>query len=168
MKRSALMVTIVPLLAIAYIVYGFAHPPWTPLRIAGLVLLIPALLLLTISRIQLGNSFSFAPQASQLVTRGIYSRIRNPIYVFGTISFIGALSLPRAALSALASRAYINPPDQPRPRRSTCPRTAFRRPVPPLQSQNVVLVPWRIANSSLSRHQRRAKSPFIFCLGRQR
>ncbi len=37
MKRSALLVTIVPLLAIAYLVYEFAHPPWTPLRLAGLV-----------------------------------------------------------------------------------------------------------------------------------
>src|ERR1700694_1995199 len=49
----------------------------------------PGPLLLTISRIQLGNSFSLAPQASQLVTRGIYSRIRNPIYVFGTIVLSG-------------------------------------------------------------------------------
>src|SRR4029077_4147701 len=56
MKRSALMVTIVPPVAIAYLVYEFAHPPWTPLRIAGLVLLIPGLILLTTARIQLGNS----------------------------------------------------------------------------------------------------------------
>jgi protein-S-isoprenylcysteine O-methyltransferase Ste14 len=89
MKRSALLVTIVPLLAIAYVLYEFAHSPWTSLRIAGLVLMIPALILLTVARIQLGNSFSFAPQTTRLVTRGIYSRIRNPIYVFGTIVFSG-------------------------------------------------------------------------------
>jgi protein-S-isoprenylcysteine O-methyltransferase Ste14 len=89
MKRSALLVTIVPLLAIAYLVYEFARPPWTPLRLTGLVLMIPALILLTVARIQLGNSFSLTPQANQLVTRGIYSRIRNPIYVFGTIVFTG-------------------------------------------------------------------------------
>jgi protein-S-isoprenylcysteine O-methyltransferase Ste14 len=89
MKRSALMVTVVPLVAIAYFVYLFAHPPWTPLRIAGLFILIPALLLLTVARIQLGNSFSLAPRATQLVTRGIYSRIRNPIYVFGAFVMVG-------------------------------------------------------------------------------
>jgi len=33
MKRSALMVTIVPLLAIAYLAYEFAHPPWTSMRV---------------------------------------------------------------------------------------------------------------------------------------
>jgi protein-S-isoprenylcysteine O-methyltransferase Ste14 len=89
MKRSALMVTVVPLLAIAYVVHEFAHPPWTPLRIAGLILMIPALILLTVARIQLGNSFSVSPQAKQLVTHGIYSRIRNPIYVFSAIALAG-------------------------------------------------------------------------------
>jgi protein-S-isoprenylcysteine O-methyltransferase Ste14 len=89
MKRSALLVMIVPLLAIAYLVYEFARPPWTPMRLTGLGLMIPALILLTVARIQLGNSFSLTPQANQLVTRGIYSRIRNPIYVFGTIVFTG-------------------------------------------------------------------------------
>ncbi len=89
MKRSALMVTIVPLLAIAYLVYEFAHPPWTSMRVTGLVLMMPALIFLTIARIQLGNSFSLAPRATQLVTHGIYSRIRNPIYLFGTFVFSG-------------------------------------------------------------------------------
>jgi protein-S-isoprenylcysteine O-methyltransferase Ste14 len=35
------------------------------------------------ARIQLGQSFSVAAKAKHLVTTGIYSRIRNPIYVFG-------------------------------------------------------------------------------------
>src|SRR5712671_4128759 len=43
MKRSALMVTIVPLVAIAELVYEFARPPWSPMRLAGLPLLTPAL-----------------------------------------------------------------------------------------------------------------------------
>jgi protein-S-isoprenylcysteine O-methyltransferase Ste14 len=89
MKRSALMVTIVPLLGISYLVYEFARPPWTTMRVAGLILLVPALILLTIARIQFGNSFSMTPQATQLVTRGIYSHVRNPVYLFGTIVFIG-------------------------------------------------------------------------------
>jgi protein-S-isoprenylcysteine O-methyltransferase Ste14 len=83
------MVTIAPLVAIAYFVYEFAHPPWTPLRIAELLLMIPALILLSIARIQLGNAFSFAARATQLVTHGIYSRIRNPIYVFGAFVIAG-------------------------------------------------------------------------------
>jgi protein-S-isoprenylcysteine O-methyltransferase Ste14 len=89
MKRGALVVTIVPLLGITYLVYTFARPPWTAMRIVGLTFMTPALLLLTIARIQLGNSFSIAPQATKLVTHGIYSRIRNPVYVFGTFVFTG-------------------------------------------------------------------------------
>lgn len=89
MKRSAFMVTIVPLVGIGYLIYEFAHPPWTPMRLAGLLLMVPGLILLTLSRIQLGNSFSLRPQATQLVTHGIYSRIRNPIYFFGSLVFTG-------------------------------------------------------------------------------
>ena len=89
MKRSELLVTVIPLVAIGYLVYVFARPPWTAMRLAGLILMIPALILLTISRIQLGNSFSFGPQATKLITHGIYSRIRNPIYIFGAMAFSG-------------------------------------------------------------------------------
>jgi protein-S-isoprenylcysteine O-methyltransferase Ste14 len=66
----------------------------------------PVLILLTISRIQLGDSFSVSPQAKQLVTRGgLYSRIRNPIYVFGTIVFAGPfLFLERSSLSRRHAR----------------------------------------------------------------
>jgi protein-S-isoprenylcysteine O-methyltransferase Ste14 len=91
MNRSALIVTVVPLMGIAYLVYTFGHPPWTALRITGLVLMIPALALVIVARIQLGESFSFSPQARQLVTRGIYSRIRNPIYGFSAIALAGLI-----------------------------------------------------------------------------
>jgi protein-S-isoprenylcysteine O-methyltransferase Ste14 len=33
--------------------------------------------------------FLAAPKASELVTTGIYSRIRNPIYLFGGLAIIG-------------------------------------------------------------------------------
>jgi protein-S-isoprenylcysteine O-methyltransferase Ste14 len=89
MKRSAVLVTSIPLVAIACLVYVFARPPWTAMRLTGLILMNPALILLTVSRLQLGNSFSFRPQATKLVTRGIYSRLGNPIHVFGTMVFAG-------------------------------------------------------------------------------
>jgi protein-S-isoprenylcysteine O-methyltransferase Ste14 len=41
-----------------------------------------------VARWQLGDAFSVAPEARQLVTRGLYSRIRHPIYVFGTLAFL--------------------------------------------------------------------------------
>ena len=108
MQRSALIVTIVPPVGIAVIVYEFAHPPWTALRIAGLAVMTIALILLTVSRIQLGNSFSLTPQARKLVTHGIYSRIRNPIYFFGIFVFTGLfLFLDRPLLLLLAVPVFI-------------------------------------------------------------
>jgi len=42
-----------------------------------------------LSRYTLGRSFSVAPKATALVTHGIYSRIRNPIYICGEIFLVG-------------------------------------------------------------------------------
>jgi protein-S-isoprenylcysteine O-methyltransferase Ste14 len=63
--------------------------PWTPWRIAGMAIMAPALLLFLLARIQLGSAFSVQAKATTLVTTGIYSRIRNPIYVFGGLLFVG-------------------------------------------------------------------------------
>jgi protein-S-isoprenylcysteine O-methyltransferase Ste14 len=89
LNRGAILVTVLPIAGAAFLVYKFAHPPWTPLRTAGLLVMAAALILLTVARINLGNSFSVTPRAKQLVTRGMYSRIRNPVYLFGTFVFLG-------------------------------------------------------------------------------
>ena len=41
-----------------------------------------------VARWQLGDAFSVTPQARHLVRRGLYSKIRHPIYVFGTLAFL--------------------------------------------------------------------------------
>jgi len=48
-----------------------------------------AAIALTVARVQLGNSFSLRPEVHELITRGIYSKISNPIYVFGAILITG-------------------------------------------------------------------------------
>ncbi len=69
------------------------HPPvaWTALPIAGLSLLIVGFILWTAARFQLGASFTVKAEARQLVTRGLYSKIRNPIYVFGSWVLAGGI-----------------------------------------------------------------------------
>ncbi len=89
LNSGVIFVIVVPLVGIAVLIYELAHPPWSPMRVSGLVLMFPALALLTLARFQLGNSFSVSPQAKNLVTHGIYSRIRNPIYFFGTFVIAG-------------------------------------------------------------------------------
>jgi protein-S-isoprenylcysteine O-methyltransferase Ste14 len=91
MDRGALFVAVIPPLAIGAIMYETAGPPWDAMRITGLVLVAFGLLMLTVARFQLGNAFSVTPQARMLVTRGIYSRVRNPIYVFGTVVIVGLI-----------------------------------------------------------------------------
>jgi protein-S-isoprenylcysteine O-methyltransferase Ste14 len=41
------------------------------------------------ARFQLGKSFAITAKARELVTHGIYSKIRNPIYVFGAVMLAG-------------------------------------------------------------------------------
>ena len=91
MKPSARFVTIVPIVVLAFLMIFLAKPPWTPWRILGLVLAVFGLTMLTVARVQLGNAFSIRPQATMLVTHGIYRRIRHPVYVFSAIGIAGLL-----------------------------------------------------------------------------
>lgn len=65
---------------------------WTPVRVGGAVVAGIGWVLLLIARVQLGRSFSVKAQARKLVTTGLYSRIRNPVYVFSGI-FLGGLAV---------------------------------------------------------------------------
>ena len=64
---------------------------WTEWQIAGFAIAAPAFVLFVLARIQLGRAFSVEAKASTLVTTGIYSRIRNPIYVFGGLMIAGVI-----------------------------------------------------------------------------
>jgi len=66
-----------------------AHLPWTAWRIAGMAVTLPACLFLLAARIELGRAFSVKARATTLVTTGVYSKIRNPIYFFGALMIAG-------------------------------------------------------------------------------
>lgn len=67
-------------------------------RIAlSLLVGLPSFVLMIISRRQLGKAFSIMPQATALVTTGLYSRIQHPMYVFldlFLLSLVIALGVP--------------------------------------------------------------------------
>jgi protein-S-isoprenylcysteine O-methyltransferase Ste14 len=63
----------------------FWHGAWNTERWIALSIGVPAAILLLVSRFQLGRSFAVTPQARELVTTGLYSKIRNPMYVFSTL-----------------------------------------------------------------------------------
>jgi protein-S-isoprenylcysteine O-methyltransferase Ste14 len=91
MRASALVVTVAPPIAFAIIFIALAQPPWPTYRLLGLALAIIGFTGLTIARFTLGDSFSIAPEARKLVTTGIYSRVRHPVYSFGMIAIAGVL-----------------------------------------------------------------------------
>lgn len=91
MKFSAfLVIQLAAATALAALVI-FWKGPWNAERYAGAVIAFTGLFLLFTARFQLGRSFSVTPQARQLVTHGLYSRIRNPIYVFSGMMVLGVL-----------------------------------------------------------------------------
>lgn len=74
-------------LLLAFIVYW--PGPWNAQQVVGSILLLVGLGMVSLARFQLGRSFSVTPQARKLVTHGLYSRIRNPIYFFGAVAMAG-------------------------------------------------------------------------------
>jgi protein-S-isoprenylcysteine O-methyltransferase Ste14 len=70
-------------------VFQFGPGPHGLARLIGLLFGLIGLAGVILSRYTLGRSFSVAPKATALVTSGIYSRIRNPIYVSGAIFLLG-------------------------------------------------------------------------------
>jgi protein-S-isoprenylcysteine O-methyltransferase Ste14 len=97
------VITFVVLIAFAvWLALNLHTVQWIPARVAGAVIAAIGLVLLLVARVQLGRSFSVTPQARKLVTTGIYSRIRNPIYVFSAMFLSGiAIAMGRPILLIL-------------------------------------------------------------------
>lgn len=86
------------LITLAIVIVGLAlfgmyaaNLPWTAWRIAGAAIAVPAFLFFVAARIELGRAFSVKAKATTLVTTGVYSRIRNPIYFFGGLMVLGII-----------------------------------------------------------------------------
>jgi protein-S-isoprenylcysteine O-methyltransferase Ste14 len=93
MDRGSIFRVWVPLILGAWalaIVFAKGPGPHGPTRWAGLMIAVVGFAGVMISRYTLGKSFSVTAQARALVTRGIYSKIRNPIYISGEILLVGA------------------------------------------------------------------------------
>ena len=83
-------VQIVAVATLLWIIFSRAGP-WDLQRGAGTALIIGGIAGIATARYQLGTSFAIKPEAHQLVTHGVYSKIRNPIYVFGVVMITGVV-----------------------------------------------------------------------------
>jgi protein-S-isoprenylcysteine O-methyltransferase Ste14 len=82
---------IVLLGVIAYLFWSRPPNPWTWMHTLGVCLMLTGFPLWILAHVQLGSSFTARAEARTLVTHGLYSKIRNPIYVFGSIAIAGIL-----------------------------------------------------------------------------
>jgi protein-S-isoprenylcysteine O-methyltransferase Ste14 len=57
--------------------------------LAGMVLATISFALTVLARVQLGKSFAITPQANDLVTHGLYSRLQHPMYLFVDLTLCG-------------------------------------------------------------------------------
>ena len=91
--RSVYVFTALPWFAAATVLWFLVRwaAPWNMQRYAGSVLVVVGVAFIGVARYQLGKSFSIRPKARELVIHGLYSKIRNPIYVFGSMIILGLI-----------------------------------------------------------------------------
>ena len=61
----------------------------TMIRLAGIIIAVGAFSVACLARVQLGKAFAFTPQAKALVTEGLYSRVKHPMYISVDIAICG-------------------------------------------------------------------------------
>jgi protein-S-isoprenylcysteine O-methyltransferase Ste14 len=71
--------------------YVVSRWQWNARYAIGMGMAVIGFALWMVARAQLGASFSVRAQASELVTTGLYSKIRHPIYFFAGVAYVGLL-----------------------------------------------------------------------------
>lgn len=117
-------------------VFQYSPGPHNLTRWIGLGLGLTGLAGVILARYARGRSFSVAARATELVTSGIYSRVRNPIYVAGMVFLVGLLLMWHRAGGAHPHADHPGPPGSARARgevrqrlsRIPCPHLVLREP----------------------------------------
>lgn len=86
-----IVLTLVVGVGIGLAIWKYPPEAWGAMQIAGMVLAAMGFILWTVARFQLGASFAVSAQARKLVAHGLYSKIRNPIYVFASFVIVGMI-----------------------------------------------------------------------------
>ena len=88
MKSNLLTLAVIVVIVASLLVYA-PEVDWSTAKVIGAVIAGISFPLFALARWQLGSSFSVKAKASRLVTTGLYSRLRNPIYLFGGLFIVG-------------------------------------------------------------------------------
>src|SRR5260370_13112995 len=91
--RSVYVFTALQVVAAATLLWFLVSwaAPWNVQRYVGSGLVVVGVAFVGVARYQLGKSFSIRPKARELVAHGLYSKIRNPIYVFGSMIILALI-----------------------------------------------------------------------------
>jgi protein-S-isoprenylcysteine O-methyltransferase Ste14 len=76
---------------LALLVFAVWKRPHTLTLFVALMIAAASFPLWILARLQLGSAFSFRASARRLVTTGLYSRIRHPVYLFGSIAGLASV-----------------------------------------------------------------------------
>ncbi len=76
---------------LALLVFAVWKRPHTPTLAVAVIVAVASFPLWILARLQLGSAFSFRANADHLVTTGLYSRFRHPVYLFGSIAGVASL-----------------------------------------------------------------------------
>jgi protein-S-isoprenylcysteine O-methyltransferase Ste14 len=79
---------IILVLVLGYLAYVY-HRKFDRLDYFGASLIIISITTWLIARYQLGDAFSIFPQSKTIVSKGLYSKIRHPIYLSSIIASLG-------------------------------------------------------------------------------
>ena len=91
MIGANILLTIVVGSVLSLLIWKLPPPAWTAVPVAGMCLMLVGFVLWTIARFQLGKSLTVTAQAKKLITSGLYSKFRNPIYLFASAVVAGAI-----------------------------------------------------------------------------
>ena len=73
------------------LVFAVGKRPHTPTLAVAVIVAAASFPLWILARLQLGSAFAFRARADHLVTTGLYSRLRHPVYLFGSIAGVASL-----------------------------------------------------------------------------
>ena len=92
-KRHFYILSVLQVFAVIALFWFLAtfRSPWNAQRYVGTALAILGVSFVLLARYQLGTSFAVQAEVHELMTTGLYSRVRNPIYVFGMIMLVGVV-----------------------------------------------------------------------------
>jgi len=94
---------------LGFAVFVCSQWQWNGRYLLGIGMAVVSFALWMLARVQLGKSFSVRAEARALVTKGLYSKFRHPIYLFGELAFLGLFLAWGELIPALVYFAVLVP-----------------------------------------------------------